>query len=186
VTDDVYTNSQSIPFMVKLRAMCDTANATVEASFGADSRTLEFTQPLVFQDFEMEIRSPAEAMAMTLSAEGVVGLNIASLSVRRMDGLVYSDPDYDYLYLARLIDPKILTVVDANTADGTPNDEFFTVRVYRRGGVLLPDSDVSFDWVNRVLSVRNSLYNYTHYVAIYADTLEFGRKLGCYDVEPPT
>jgi hypothetical protein len=187
ITDDQYTNARGKRFKITIRAKTSTLNSEMYVSFGdKEERKLEFTQPNVWQEFGFDMYAPAPAMAMNLILKNLSDsehaiITISYFSVKEMKGLVFSDSEWDNFYLMGLIDPKVDAVIQHNLDNNLSNDDFFGINVYRRGGFQLPSTDIVADWENRVFSIRNHLYNYVHYLALYADLEEFGIRSGYYE-----
>jgi hypothetical protein len=138
-------------------------------------------QANVFTNLEFDVADIGEDCYISLTPEFEEEqlehkLWIAQLSVKDLYGQTLSSLIEDFLYLEEFLSEDLNELIDKiNENNLNPSDYLLTTITQKYGKVLKP-SDFSVDWKNKKITLLNPLFNYTHFIAFYAD-LEKSKEL---------
>ncbi len=110
-------------------------------------------------------------------------VDIMELSIRRLLKVVHSTSRDDAIDLSGVMPEPISAAAAYTLARGGDPSSYLTVYVAHSGisHERVPASDVSMDWSTMIMTIRNPLFNSTHYVSIYADMPAFKAALVALD-----
>ena len=172
VSDDVDFEGRRASHRVVIVASCNTHNHILVLSDGMRRvAKLTFDQPNVFQTFTIDFEAQGPMGSIVLEPDTPVDgaiVNVASASIKMVTGTVETTSTEDFVHLSGVLDPKVDAVIQYNLDQGIDNDAFFEILVLQGSVGAVDDADLSMDWENRVLTVSNPRFNWTHYVGLYA------------------
>jgi len=164
-----------------LSAVASTSEPEVSIGFkveGYAGARLRLNDPDIMHHMEVDFSAPSKDpwlyIALPDDSRGA-DIDIASLSVKRLLRIVHSTSRDDILYLSEVMAHPVKVAVAYSLEHGEDPGSYLMVHVVHHSLAHepVPQEDLSMDWETMALTIRNPLFNSTHYVSIYANMIRF-------------
>lgn len=179
IAEKVFLGTRGRVYVVEIVAECNKDGKTFEVNTVEQRGTFRFTSANNPQKFniKLHVKNKNNRIVIRWNNEPtdaydnskVTRITFKSIRVLPLIAEVQSTSNTDILYLDSILDVDTVAVLRKDMESGVNLDDFFKFEVSQKNRRYLDENEFKVDWKTMTMTLLNPLFNYTHYLSLYAD-----------------